>query len=180
MRSRERRVIRTTGETHEPTVFRTWGAAAIALIGSLPGTLEDRSIVIPMRRRRPGESVKRWRINYAAGLVDYARSADWWAETHMVTLRESDPELPNGLGDRARDNWRPLIAIADLAGGDWPDLARAAAISLTPGEESSRGVVLLADLRAIFHGLGWPEKALTSELVAELTAPEDSRWTEIG
>ena len=178
--TRNGRVIRTTGETHEPTVFRTWGAAAIALIGSLPETLEDRSIVIPMRRRRPGESVKRWRINYAAGLVDYARSADWWAETHMVTLRESDPELPDGLSDRARDNWRPLIAIADLAGGDWPDLARAAAISLTPGEESSRGVVLLADLRVIFHRLGWPENALTSELVAELTAPEDSRWKEIG
>ena len=178
--TRNGRVIRTTGETHEPTVFRTWGAAAIALIGSLPGTLEDRSIVIPMRRRRPGEFLTRWRINYVAGLVDFSRSADWWAEKHMVTLRESDPELPDGLGDRARDNWRPLVAIADLAGGDWPDLAREAAIALTPGEESSRGVVLLADLRAIFHALGWPQKVLTSVLVAELTAPEDSRWKEIG
>src|SRR5215831_11442204 len=45
-------VIRTAG--HEPRLFSTWGARMIALIGRLPATLEDRAIVLPMRRRAPG------------------------------------------------------------------------------------------------------------------------------
>jgi len=27
-------------------------------------------------------------------------------------------------GNRNADNWEPLVAIADLAGGDWPTIAR--------------------------------------------------------
>src|SRR5437899_721520 len=42
-------VVRTAG--HEPRLFSTWGARMIALIGRLPATLEDRAIVLPMRRR---------------------------------------------------------------------------------------------------------------------------------
>ena len=50
-------VIRTAG--HEPRLFSTWGARMIALIGRLPATLEDRAIVLPLRRRAPGETVER-------------------------------------------------------------------------------------------------------------------------
>jgi putative DNA primase/helicase len=44
-------VIRTVpvGDEHEPKVFSTWGAKAIPSIGKLAGTIEDRSIIIPMR-----------------------------------------------------------------------------------------------------------------------------------
>ena len=52
-------VVRTAG--HEPRLFSTWGARMIALIGRLPATLEDRAIVLPMRRRAPGEAVDRIR-----------------------------------------------------------------------------------------------------------------------
>ncbi len=55
--------------------------------------------------------------------------------------------------DRAQDNWRPLIAIADLVGGDWPGLTRAAAVALcAPGasQEETAGVLLLRDIRQVF------------------------------
>jgi hypothetical protein len=39
--------------------------------------------------------------------------------------------VPYGLNDRACDNWSPLLAIADLAGGEWPQRARAAALDLS-------------------------------------------------
>ena len=52
-------MVRTVG--HEPRLFSTWGARMIALIGRLPATLEDRAIVLPMRRRAPGETVERIR-----------------------------------------------------------------------------------------------------------------------
>ena len=28
--------------------------------------------------------------------------------------------MPAGVFNRAADNWRPLLAIADAAGGEWP------------------------------------------------------------
>jgi len=37
--------------------------------------------------------------------------------------------MPAGIFNRAADNWRPLLAIADLAGGEWPERARQAAQS---------------------------------------------------
>jgi hypothetical protein len=37
-------VVRTVGDDHEPRQFSTWAAAAIAMIGRLPDTLNDRSI----------------------------------------------------------------------------------------------------------------------------------------
>ena len=40
---------------------------------------------------------------------------------HASELREADPVVPPELHDRAADNWRPLLAIADLVGGEWPE-----------------------------------------------------------
>jgi Protein of unknown function (DUF3631) len=44
------------------------------------------------------------------------------------------PEDENNflLGNRNADNWTPLVAIADVAGGDWPQIARALATAYTP------------------------------------------------
>ena len=41
--------------------------------------------------------------------------------------------MPASLDGRAADNWRPLIAIADLAGSEWPARARRVAESLAVG-----------------------------------------------
>lgn len=171
-------IIRTVGDDHEPRKFSTWGSVVIALIGELPGTLGDRSITIPMRRRLPKETVERFRLDDGAGLVDFARGAARWAADHLDDLRSADPELPESLHDRARDNWRPLVAIADLAGGDWPKLARAAAVALTPTEDTSDGVQLLEDLRAIFTEQGDPEHILSGDLVTALLALESRPWLE--
>ena len=39
--------------------------------------------------------------------------------------------------DRAADAWEPLIAVADLAGGTSPDLARAACVTLTETRDAN-------------------------------------------
>jgi putative DNA primase/helicase len=57
-----------------------------------------------------------------------------------------------------RDNWEPLVAVADLAGGDWPSRARKAAVLLCAEDvdadlEASLGLRLLADIRDVFAGL---------------------------
>src|SRR3989441_2227992 len=109
-------VVRTAGP--EPRLFSTWGARMIALIGRLPATLEDRAIVLPMRRRAPGEPVERIRRDGLLRRLDplRRRTARWVAD-HLEALRAADPAVPEALDDRQADNLRPLLAIADEAGG---------------------------------------------------------------
>ena len=69
-----------------------------------------------------------------------------WASDHEEELRNSDPMTPEGLNDRSADNWRPLLAIADCVGGDWPERARQATKSLeeeSENDEQSKGLSLI-------------------------------------
>ena len=146
-------VIRTVGDDHEPRRFSTWAPKVVALIGNLPDTLEDRSIVIPMRRRAPEEVLEKLRLEKLEGFIPFQRKAWRWTRDHLEDLKNSDPPVSEKLNDRATDNWRPLFAIADLAGGEWPRIARDAALVLSGGEElknESAGVLLLRDIRTIF------------------------------
>src|SRR5262249_58603935 len=94
------------------------GARMIALIGRLPATLEDRAIVVPMRRRAPGETVERIRRDTLLRRVDpLRRRATRWVADHLPSLRAANPAIPAELHDRQADNWWPLLAIADEAGG---------------------------------------------------------------
>jgi hypothetical protein len=70
-------------------------------------------------------------------------------------LKEAWPALPEELNDRAQDSWEPLLAIADEAGADWPERARAAAVALARATEDGvdHKVELLADTRDVFRDL---------------------------
>lgn len=175
------KVIRTVGDEHEPRVFSTWGAKAIALIGRLPATLEDRAILLPMKRRTPGEQVERFRPeNVSAELEVIRRKSARWAADNLGTLREFDPSVPEALNDRAQDNWRPLLAIVDAIGGPWPNQARKAAVLLSSQSnavETSAAVQLLADLRDFFQETN--QDFLASEDVVEkLLKMEERPWGE--
>lgn len=90
-------------------------------------------------------------------------------------MRDARPEPPAQIHDRAADAWSPLFAIADLAGGAWPERARRTAIELSAdGEDAmSSGVLLLADLRELFARE--PSGVLfTGEIHADETRP----WPE--
>src|SRR5262249_33759941 len=52
-------------------------------------------------------------------------------------IAEHTPALPAGINDRAEDCWMPLLAIADIAGGDWPELARKAAVTLSADRDDA-------------------------------------------
>jgi len=113
-------VLRTVGDKHEPVLFVTWCAKAIALIGKLPDTLEDRSILIPMKRKGPGERVDRFQSDkMGPKLSTLKRKVMRWTADNFGGLSKADPEASGELNDRAMDNWRPLLAVADLAGGEW-------------------------------------------------------------
>jgi hypothetical protein len=162
-REREGRTVRLVGEDYEPSAFSTFCPTTIAAIGSLPGTIEDRAITITMRRRLTSEPVDRFRSDRADHLHELARKAARCAADHEQGLCDADPDMPGALRDRACDNWRRLLAIADLARWDWPQVARIAAQSLSlqgsAQDDQSRGVPALLR-RCILRSLrrvGWCE-----------------------
>src|SRR5215813_538860 len=172
-------VIRTAG--HEPRLFSTWGARMIALIGRLPATLEDRAIVLPMRRRAPDEAVDRIRRTELRRQLDpLRRRAVRWVADHLAALRTADPAVPEELDDRQADNWRPLLAIAEAAGGVWPSLARAAARTLAGSvveADQAAPVQLLADLRDLFATTP-ADKLATAVILRYLATLEDRPWAD--
>ncbi len=88
--------------------------------------------------------------------------------------------MPEGFSNRRADNWRPLLAIAELAGGDWPELAREAALTLDrPDAGQTYPVMLLSDLRTLFAERG-VDRLSSAEIVTALAAQEGSPWPEYG
>ena len=172
-------VIRTAG--HEPRLFSTWGARMIALIGRLPATLEDRAIVLPMRRRAPDETLDRIRrAEWRRQLEPLRRRAIRWVADHRAALRVADPVMPAELNDRQADNWRPLVAIADATGGAWAARARAAARTLSERvveADLAAPVQLLADLQNLFVTIP-ANKVATAAILRYLVTLEDRPWAD--
>jgi putative DNA primase/helicase len=84
------------------------------------------------------------------------------------------------LHDRAADNWGPLLTVADLAGGDWPRRARAAAVALSMGADTDDGLAaqLLRDVWATFAAQG-AESLSSADLLTALHAIEESPWRTV-
>ncbi|OGO51921.1 MAG: hypothetical protein A2148_04545 [Chloroflexi bacterium RBG_16_68_14] len=162
--------------------FPVFGPKAIASIGKLPDTITDRAIIVTLKRRAPSERVARFRWREADTLAAPLRERlERWAAAHVDPLRDARPEIPDALDDRAADGWEPLLAIADLAGGNWPERSRCAALALSAGverEDDSLGVRLLADVRCIFEERG-AERLSSAELVAALVAVEEAPWGDL-
>ena len=171
-------VIRVVGEAMEVREFSTFAPAAIAMIGNLPGTLADRSISIALKRKRADEAVESFRYDRTEELDQLARMCARWAADNIVRLRQVDPIVPADLYNRAADNWRPLLAIAEAAGGDWPQRAREIAAQTVDADQAKR-VGLLADIRDVFAERR-ADKMKSADLAAALVSIEGHPWAEYG
>lgn len=171
---------RTVGPNHTPTEFQTFAPAALAGIGTMPDTIEDRAVVVVMRRRKPSETVAPYRTRRdRPALEELADELAAWAATVVPAATGYEP--PNlGVEDRAADVWEPLVTVADMAGGRWPALAReAAAFMVTEAEaeseDSSLNIRLLADIKTLFDDEGL-RFIKSDELCRQLRAIEESPW----
>jgi hypothetical protein len=159
--------------------YSTWAAKVIALIGKVPGTIEARSIIIFMVPRAEGENVERLRSDRLHEHEHLRRKMARWVQDHADEIKAADPEIPSEItSDRARDNWRVLIAIADVIGGEWPRRVREAAISLSKSDEEFEedlDTTLLRDLQTIFlHQQA--ERLERQDIIRQLVALKDSPW----
>jgi hypothetical protein len=175
---RNRPAIRWDAGTRSLERIPTFAMAALAGIGTMPDTIEDRAVVVRMRRRAPGETVAPFRHRRdRPALADIATALADWLAAHLAELERAEPVMP--LEDRAADTWEPLIAVADLAGADWPHLARHAALVLTADHDQAATVSdrirLLIDCRTAFADAdALPSTTLASRLRADPEAP----WCE--
>jgi Protein of unknown function (DUF3631) len=169
------------GEIEEFDVFFPKAFSGLAG-GRIPDTLHSRSVVIRLIRRKPEEPIERFYHVHAN--ADASPLRDWfaeWALADLDVLAAHLPELPDELGDRQQESWLPLLAIAERAGGEWPERARKAAITLSGPEASdsdslSRGVQLLGHILEIFAAAKNPPALTTAMLVAKLNESEEWPW----
>jgi hypothetical protein len=167
-------VLRVLGDKQELREFSVFGAVALARNGRLPDDLEQRSIVIEMRRRRPDQTLETLRDDRCESLNALARMCVRWADD--VDLTDIDPNMA-GLINRDSDNWRPLFAIAEAIGEDWPDRIRQAAAALVLRESESTGPMLLGDIRAAFDEKG-SDRLASADLCEALATMEGRPWAE--
>lgn len=176
-------VLRCVGDDHEPHPFSTWCPKVGALIGTLPDTLQDRAIVVTLRRRLVSERSARFgRDAHAQMQILHRQAARWAADNHGALKQAPDPMILRALGDRAEDAWRLMLKIADAAGGSWPQLARAAAVALSgdgvkDADGESKGVLLLTHIRELFR-MQDVATLQSSQLVRKLCENEEWPWGE--
>ncbi|MFD7655453.1 DUF3631 domain-containing protein [Actinosynnema sp. NPDC059797] len=153
----------------------TFAMAALAGIGTMPDTIEDRAVVVKMRRRGPGERADPYRFRRdRPALRTIATRLARWLRADLPVLEQAEPDMP--VEDRAADTWEPLVVVADHAGGTWPGRARAAVRALTEeAAESDQGSIrvrLLMDCRTIIGThTAIPSATLLHQLRADVEAP---------
>nr|WP_227463544.1 DUF3631 domain-containing protein [Nocardioides lijunqiniae] len=131
-----------------------------------------------MRRRAPSEKVEPWRLRINGPEADTirARLLDWSSE---AAQHVAWPDMPEGIEDRNADVWEALLAVADLAGGEWPERARCSAVTLVTASSDrggSLGVILLRDLHRIFAG---HERLSTEHILDCLHEVDESPWADL-
>lgn len=161
--------------------FSTFSPKVIAGIGKLPDTVADRSIPVRLKRKARGEKVERFRLRSVRTDAEQLRERlEAWGAQNVDRLRDARPELPEELSDRQQDGAEPLLAIAELAGGEWPEAARLALVSLCCGAQAaddSTGALLLSDIRRVFITQD-TDRLASAGLASALAEIETSPWGE--
>ncbi|MGJ5754826.1 uncharacterized protein DUF3631 [Streptomyces puniciscabiei] len=175
---------RCIGDGGNQTVqaFPSYAGVAVAGLGNLPDTIMTRSVIIRMRRRARNERIEpfRARIHEAEGHQLRDRLAQW-AEHARGFVMGAWPDMPDGVTDRPADVWEPLLAVADAAGGAWPERARAACVTLVTAsktnDKGSLGIRLLTDLRD--HVMVGIDRLPTVAILDRLNALDDAPWADL-
>ncbi|MBD8057231.1 DUF3631 domain-containing protein [Rhodococcus ruber] len=161
--------------------FPVFAPAALAgLAGNMPATITTRAVTIHKRKRAPGEKVHPYRERDAEVEAKPIREdLAAWMRSVAERLAQARPKMPRGVEDRPAEVWEALLAIADAAGGHWPETARAACrhfvLDSDPAEQSL-GVQLLADCRGIFNGR---DRVATEELITALRNLDEAPWSDL-
>jgi hypothetical protein len=135
------------------------------MIGRVPDTIADRSIVVQMSRKLVSEACAPLgelnALEIRAKCVRFALDAG-------PAIGKAAKVRVEGLNDRAADTFDPLYVIARLAGGGWEERLHQAALGLAASAQSEHsGTAMLLDILTIFAVSGCP-RILSRNLVEVL------------
>jgi len=133
--------------------------------------------VIRMQRKMADERCERLRKAQSEAAELRSKCARFAAD-YAREITAATPVMPTELHDRAGDVWEPLVCLGDIAGGEWPERARQAAIGLTMRAQENCPIgnllmdafVLITDLKA--------ERLFSRELAARLDRYYQRPWME--
>jgi hypothetical protein len=170
------RVPRTVdGNVYEFDPFCFKVINGIDLLPHLDPATRSRCIVTDLLPKLPDEKVVHFK--HAASderFVTLRRQAQRWADDNTAALASAEPSMPADFNNRLAENYALLFAIADLAGGDWPARARAAAVKLAHEYDvPSMGRRLLAICYDLFSRRG---PLLTSKQVEAALPSYGDEW----
>jgi Protein of unknown function (DUF3631) len=171
---------------HVPRKFSPFCPKMLAGIGNLPRTLAERSIRLPLQKKKKGQKSTRLRDRDTKEFKDIRSKALRWVNDHQRRLEEirdrDEVQFPDALGDREGETWEPLLAIALLAGEEWKKRALKAAESLSGAvttDDDEYGTQLLEHIREIFEAQR--ETSLPSNIILQrLNENEEWPWREKG
>ncbi|MGI8924666.1 MAG: DUF3631 domain-containing protein [Fimbriimonadales bacterium] len=161
--------------------FPIFCAKAVAGIGTFPDTITSRSIPIRLRKKTAAEPICRFRVRKAELEARHLAELLEVNASFFVPTELAEAEIPAELSDRAQEGWTLLFQLAGSAVGDWPQRARASAISLHARRQDdvTRGAQLLTDIRVAFREAGG-DFIMTRDLLALLNDNDESGWAELG
>jgi hypothetical protein len=149
-------------EHGEVVTFDPYCPFAYAAIGTVPfPTLVHRSVSLVMHRHDiSGRVLKKFNLNDTAQLDIVHRA---WCDLAATTALNPNPEMPAELGNRDADNWRGLIAVADLFGPEWGDYARELAVRWSRGSDADdRKLHVIWDAYDVMKQFGRPSIGTTA------------------
>ena len=156
--------------------WSTWTPKIFSGIGRLADTIEDRAVIIRMTRRRKDQPIER--LRYDVQFEELRRKAARFVSDNKEAIRSAEPVIPQGLDDRAADNWEPLFALADLAGDKWPATARQAALELS-GERTQANLELLSDVKRAFEE-SKADRLFSRNICERLAKIQGAQWSKFG
>lgn len=161
--------------------FNTFCPKVVASIGSLPVTVQDRSIVIRMRRRRADEPLVSLPLDSRGAFLETRRRIARWTKDHRMEIGTRGVAPLPGLNSRAMDNWRPLLSVAEVLGPEWKERAEEAAIFIsrtTNPESVDPHERLIQDVKRVLDAEDGAAHLSAASLHAKLLAQEHGFWAE--
>jgi Protein of unknown function (DUF3631)/Toprim domain len=167
---------------YETQTFDTFTGIALTAIKAFPSrAMQSRCIVLVMQRATRAESARLEEFDetHEDALTECGRKYVRWG-ADIDALPTIDKKA-TGLINRIWLNWRPLLQIAELAGGTWPARALAAAKTdmarVTGEKDNSADYALLAAIWRVFTAdTSNPRRMLTEDIIQKLLNEDEGRW----
>jgi hypothetical protein len=176
------RSVQTPSGQWQVEQFSVWGTMALASIGELPEEQQQRAIIVNLRKVLAKDVPARLRHGNSAELQRLRKELVSWALTLEELPSVDTPRVLQYQPGRVFDNWEPLLQIAALAGGKWPELINNALADAVTSEKAPAPVErVLSGIKRAFESVSERtgenlDRLTTAQLLAEMIADRDEEW----